>query len=63
MLLQWMSLLYQVKIHWRVITLVEIGDSTTVSMIAFAVVNDTYDYYNVLRFTVIVDKLFGTMQS
>jgi hypothetical protein len=30
-------------------------------MTVFAVVKDTYNYYSVLRFTVIVDKSFGTM--
>ena len=45
----------------KVLTLVETGDSTTVSMTAFVVVKDTYNYYDVLRFTVIVDKSFGTM--
>jgi hypothetical protein len=42
-------------------SIVETGDSTTVSMTTFAVIKDTYDYYSVMRFTVIVDKSFGTM--
>jgi hypothetical protein len=46
-----------------VLLLLETRDSTTVSMTMFAVVKDTYDYYSVLRFTIIVDKSFGTMQS
>jgi hypothetical protein len=37
-------------------TLVENGCFTIVSMIAFAVVQDTYDCYNVFDFGVIVDK-------
>jgi hypothetical protein len=43
--------------------LIEIGDSTTVSMTASAVLKDTYDHYSIMRFIVIVDKSFGTMQS
>jgi hypothetical protein len=42
------------------LSLVENRGSTTVFTAAFAVVQDTYDCYNVFEFIVIVDKSFRT---
>jgi hypothetical protein len=40
------------------VTLVENGRFTTPSTIAFVVVQDTYDYYSVFDFVVIMNKSF-----